>query len=163
MYDEVAGETSLAVLSLPTLETVRHPLHPDVLVASQGQVTDPAAEMLHMPEPLLGLGELRREDELVAGRAPRDLHLGREVPAAVELALAVVVEEILQQFSALRAAEAVWVPAGLLAGSLGKDCHLTRLHLLPTTSTTPPPLCQVLSSTKRERASFRKYLLVIYE
>ena len=52
--DCVAGETSFAVLGLPTLETVRHPLHSDVLVASQGEVTDPAAEVLEMPEPVLG-------------------------------------------------------------------------------------------------------------
>ena len=65
VYDTVTGETGLPMLSLPALQTVRHSLHPYVLMASQGQVTDPAAEVLQVPEPVLGGGELGREDKLV--------------------------------------------------------------------------------------------------
>ena len=54
MYDRVTGETGLAMLSLPALETVRHPLNTYVLMTSQGEVTDPAAEVLQVPEPVLG-------------------------------------------------------------------------------------------------------------
>ena len=148
--DLVAGETGFAVLRLPTLETVRHPLHPNILMASQREVTDPAAEVLEMPEPVLGRGELRREDELVTGRTPGDLHLGRKVSAAVEMSLTVIVEQILQDLPALPARETVRVPAGVLARPLGKDGHLAGLHLVSTTSTPPAPLSQVLRSTRRE-------------
>ena len=59
----------------------------DVLVARQGQVTHPAAEVLHVPEPPLGRRVLRGEDELVTGLAPRDVHLGGEVSSTEEVTL----------------------------------------------------------------------------
>ena len=49
VYDPLAGCAGLAVVQLPAGEAVRHPLHRDVLVASQRQVAHPAAEVLHVP------------------------------------------------------------------------------------------------------------------
>ena len=59
----------------------------DVLVARQGQVTHPAAEVLHVPESPLGRRVLRGEDELVTGLAPRDVHLAGEVSTTVQMSL----------------------------------------------------------------------------
>ena len=86
------GVTTLAMVTLPAAQTVRHPLHWYVLVASQWHVADPAAEVLHVPEPVLGGSVLHREDQLVAGGAPRNVHLGGKVSATEQLAVAVVVQ-----------------------------------------------------------------------
>ena len=50
--------TCFPMMILPTLETMRHVFHGDILVTCQGEITDPAAEVLHMPEPVLCCGVL---------------------------------------------------------------------------------------------------------
>ena len=97
MNNSPTSVTSLAMVTLPAAQTVRHPLHRYVLVASQGHVADPAAEVLHVPEPVLGRGELHGEDKLVTGGAPGDVHLESKVAAAVQLAVTVVIEKVLKQ------------------------------------------------------------------
>ena len=84
---EAAGGAGPAVPVLPALEAVRDPLHRDVLVPGQGEVTHPAAEVLQVPEPVLGCRVLRGEDELVTGLAPGDLHLAGEVSPTVQMSL----------------------------------------------------------------------------
>ena len=54
----------LAVSRLPAGKAVRHPLHRDVLLACQGAVAGPAAEMLDVPHPALRRRELAGENEL---------------------------------------------------------------------------------------------------
>ena len=97
MDDPVTRVTRLAVVTLPAAQAVRHPLDRNVLVARQGSVAHPAAEVLQVPEPLLRRRELHREDELVTGGAPGDVHLVSKVAAAVKLAVTVVIEKILKQ------------------------------------------------------------------
>ena len=58
MDDTVTRGTRLAVVTLPAVQAVRHPLHWDILVTSQRSVTHPAAEVLQMPEALLRRSEL---------------------------------------------------------------------------------------------------------
>ena len=53
MDEAVTCLTSLAKVTLPTVQTMRHPLNWDVFMSSQGLVTDPAAEMLDMPVSVL--------------------------------------------------------------------------------------------------------------
>jgi len=137
MYDVAAGGAGLAMVGLPALETVRDSLHRDVLVAGQGQVTRPAAEVLQMPEPVLGRCVLLGEDELVTSFTPGDVHLIGEVSTTVKMLLGVVVEEVLQHLPALPAREAVGMPAGLLARPLSKYGQLSWRHPLLTTCTPP--------------------------
>ena len=58
MDDSVTRVTRLAVVTLPAVQAVRHPLHRDILVTRQRCVTHPAAKVLQVPEALLRRREL---------------------------------------------------------------------------------------------------------
>ena len=153
MDDPVTSVTRLAVVTLPAAQAVRHPLHRNVLVTRQRSVAHPAAEVLQVPEPLLRRRELHREDELVTGGAPGDVHLESKVAAAVQLAVTVVIEKVLKQrivillmlmtpghleyLPALAAGEAVRVPALVRPRPLGEHGDLPRLHPASAARTGP--------------------------
>ena len=82
------------MLDLVADEAMRLLIYRYVLVASQGPVALQAAEVLDVPEEVLGPGVLGRKDELVARMATRDGLLLGVVPGAVDLALVEVVQEV---------------------------------------------------------------------
>ena len=101
MNDSTTSVTSLAMVTLPTAQTVRHTLHRYVLVARQRHVADPAAEVLDMPEPVLCRSVLGAEDQFIAGGTTRDVHLAGKVSTTEELTIAVVIQQVLQHLSTL--------------------------------------------------------------
>ena len=93
----------------------------NILLTSQGSVTDPAAELAHVPEPALCLGVFLGKDKLITRGAPGDVHQLCKVPATVQLAIAVVVQQVLQHLPALGAGEAGGVPAVSMSRPLSKN------------------------------------------
>ena len=92
----------------------------NILLTSQGSVTDPAAEVAHVPEPALCLGVFLSKDQLITRGAPGDVHQLCKVTATVQLAISVEVEQVLQHLPALGAGEAGGVPAVSMSRPLSK-------------------------------------------
>ena len=121
------------MVDLPARQAVRLALHRNILLTSQGGVTQPAAEVLYVPEAVLCTSVLCRKYQLITGRTARDFHQLGIVSATVQLALAVVVQQVLQHLPTLVAGEAGWMPALLMTSSLCKYGNISWKHGLTTT------------------------------
>jgi len=123
---------NLAMVHLPARQAVRLALHRDILLTSQGGVTQPAAEVLDVPEAVLCSCVLCRKYQLITRRTARDFHQLGIVSATVQLSFVVVVEQVLQHLPTMVAGEARWMPALLKTCSLCKDGNLSWKHGLAT-------------------------------
>ena len=121
------------MVHLPARQAVRLALHWNILLTSQGGVTQPAAEVLDVPEAVLCTCVLGRKYQLITCRTAWDFHQLGVVSATVQLALAVIVQQVLQHLPTLVAGEARWVPALLMTSSLCKDGNISWKHALATT------------------------------
>ena len=82
------------MLCLIANEAMRLALYRDVLVSCQGPVTLPAAEVLDVPEGVLGAGVLGTEDELVTRVASWNGLSLCVVSSAVDASVVVVVKQV---------------------------------------------------------------------
>ena len=131
------GRADLAMVHLPAPQAVRLTLYWDILLTCQGGVTQPAAEMFDVPECVLCTCVLCREYQLITGSTPWDLHQLGIVPPTVQLALVVVVQQVLQHLPTTGAGEAGRVPTLVSSCPLCKDSNLPWEHFLATPGTSP--------------------------